>query len=161
MSNIKNPQRFAELEYSLQKYFDGKVASVMTAVKSDLSKKQADELQEYKSSFAGIMAMANYDKAGDTSMSVLKATGKWNSKTVEDYVAMCQKKLQNDKGFQKDLITLAAEWRNAVVGQIGRARYDQLSAQLGGDLAYAYVASRMDDLMMQKLVKDNMPKSTA
>ncbi len=161
MSNIKNPQRFAELEYSLQKYFDGRVSSVMTAVKTDLSNKQADELREYKSSFAGIMAMANYDKAGDNSMTVLRHTGKWNSKTIEDYVAMCQQKLHSDKGFQKDLATLATQWRNAVVAQVGRARYDQLSAQLGGDLAYAYVATRMDDLMMQKLVKDNMPKSTA
>lgn len=161
MSNIKNPQRFAELEYSLQKYFDGKVASVMSSVKSDLSNKQIKEIKDYRSSFAGMMSMANFDKAGDTTMATLKLTGKWNSKTVEDYVAMCQKKLQNDKGFQKDLITLAAEWRNAVVSQVGRARYDQLSQQLGGDLAYAYVATRMDDLMMQKLVKDNMPKSTA
>ncbi len=161
MSSIKNPQRFAELEYTLQHYFDGKVSKVMSAVKDDLGSKQADELEAYRSSLAGIASMANFDKGGDSAVSVLKHTGQWNSKTVEDYVAMCQKKLQNDKGFQKDLITMAAEWRNAVVGQIGRARYDELSAKLGGDLAYAYVATRMDDLMMRKLVKENMPKSTA
>ncbi len=161
MSDIKTPQRFAELEYMLQHYFDGKVSKEMSAVKDDLGSKQADELEAYRGSLAGMVSMANFDKGGDSAVSVLRHTGQWNSKTVEDYVAMCQKKMQADKGFQKDLLVMAAEWRGAFVSQVGRARYDQLSQQLGGDLAYAYVATRMDDLMMQKLVKENMPKSTA
>ena len=32
MSTIKNPTRFAELEYCLQGYFDGKLAPVMKQV---------------------------------------------------------------------------------------------------------------------------------
>lgn len=158
---MKNTTRFAELEYALQKYFDGKVAQVMKSVKDDLGNKQAEEYRSAQRGLGGILSMANFDKAGDTTMARLSITGKWNSKTVEDYVAMCRQKLHDDKSFQCDLITLAAEWRNAVVAKIGRARYDQLSRQLGGDLAYAYVGTRMDDLMIEQLVKDHMPKSIA
>ncbi len=155
----KDTQRFAELEYTLQEYFDGKVSKVMTSVRNDLNKKQSKELDDYQKS--PFYAMASANPSGlDWSFDVVSHTGEWSSKTVDDYLAMCQKKLQNDQGFQKDLLTIAAEWRDAVVGQIGRDRYDQLSQQLGGDLAYAYVATRMDDLMMQKLVKDDMPKGT-
>ncbi len=161
MSNIKDPQRFAELEYTLEEYFSNKVSRVMTDVQKDLHDKQFNEMEAYRNSAAGRLASYNYDKTGDTTMFVLKHLGEWNSKTVEDYVSMCQQKLQNDEGFQKDLLTMAAEWRNAVVAQIGRDRYDQLSQQLGGDLAYAYVATRMDDMMMQKLVNDGMPRDTA
>ena len=51
-------------------------------------------------------------------------------------------------------------WRNAVVKEIGRSKYDALSKACGEDLAYAYVVQRMEDLMIGKLVKDNTPKST-
>ena len=37
MSTIKNPTRFAELEYCLQGYFDGKLAPVMQQVRDDLT----------------------------------------------------------------------------------------------------------------------------
>ncbi len=162
MSNIKNPQRFAELEYSLQKYFDGKVASVMAAVKNDLQKKQVDELRNYQKSAAGILTSVDSNGMSmNSGYDRLKLTGQWNSKTVEDYVQMVNTKLIKDGKVQKDFAMLAAEWRAAVVKEIGRPRYDQLSNQLGTDLAYAYVGQRMDDLMMNKLVKDNMPKSTA
>lgn len=48
-----------------------------------------------------------------------------------------------------------------MVDEIGRERYDELSEQLGGDLAYAYTEYRIGELMMSKMVKDNMPKSSA
>ena len=45
--------------------------------------------------------------------------------------------------------------------EIGRARYDELSEQLGCDLAYAYMAHRIEELMIDRLVKERMPKSSA
>ena len=44
MSTIKNPARFAELEYCLQGYFDGKLAPVMKQVRDDLTHKQLEGL---------------------------------------------------------------------------------------------------------------------
>ena len=158
MSTIKNPTRFAELEYCLQGYFDGKLAPVMKQVRDDLTHKQLEERGRYQSSLAGVLASAN--PYADNTEFVLKQTGKWNSKTTEDYLVMCNQKIWKDKNIVKDLALLAGEWRNAVVKEIGRSKYDALSKACGEDLAYAYVAQRMEDLMIGKLVKDNTPKST-
>ena len=158
MSTIKNTTRFAELEYCLQGYFDGKLAPVMKQVRDELTHKQLEERGRYQSSLAGVLASAN-PYVNNTEF-VLKQTGKWNSKTTEDYLAMCNQKIWKDKNIVKDLALLAGEWRNAVVKEIGRSKYDALSKACGEDLAYAYVAQRMEDLMIGKLVKDNTPKST-
>ena len=123
-----------------------------------LANKKVDEKGRYQSSLAGIFASAN--PYADNTDYVLKHTGKWNSKTTEDYLAMCNQKIWKDKTIVKDLATIAGEWRNAVVKEIGRSKYDTLSKACGEDLAYAYIAQRMENLMIGKLVKDNTPKST-
>ena len=150
--------RFAELEYCLQSYFDGKLVPMMKQVQDTLANKKVDEKGRYQSSLAGIFASAN--PYADNTDYVLKHTGKWNSKTTEDYLAMCNQKIWKDKTIVKDLATIAGEWRNAVVKEIGRSKYDALSKACGEDLAYAYIAQRMENLMIGKLVKDNTPKST-
>ncbi len=158
MNTINNPMRFAELEYCLQSYFDGKLVPMMKQVQDTLANKKVDEKGRYQSSLAGIFASAN--PYADNTDYVLKHTGKWNSKTTEDYLAMCNQKIWKDKTIVKDLATIAGEWRNAVVKEIGRSKYDTLSKACGEDLAYAYIAQRMENLMIGKLVKDNTPKST-
>lgn len=158
MNTINNPMRFAELEYCLQSYFDGKLVPIMKQVQDTLANKQVDEKGRYQSSLAGIFASVN--PYADNTDYVLKHTGKWNSKTTEDYLAMCNQKIWKDEAIVKDLATIAGEWRNAVVKEIGRSKYDALSKACGEDLAYAYIAQRMENLMIGKLVKDNTPKST-
>ena len=158
MNTINNPIRFAELEYCLQSYFDGKLVPKMKQVQDTLANKQVDEKGRYQSSLVGIFASVN--PYADNTDYVLKHTGKWNSKTTEDYLAMCNQKIWKDKAIVKDLATIAGEWRNAVVKEIGRSKYDALSKACGEDLAYAYIAQRMENLMIGKLVKDNTPKST-
>ena len=158
MNTINNPMRFAELEYCLQSYFDGKLVPMMKQVQDTLANKKVDEKGRYQSSLAGIFASAN--PYADNTDYVLKHTGKWNSKTTEDYLAMCNQKIWKDKTIVKDLATIAGEWRNAVVKEIGRSKYEALSKACGEDLAYAYIVQRMENLMIGKLVKDNTPKST-
>lgn len=158
MNTINNSMRFAELEYCLQSYFDGKLVPMMKQVQDTLANKKVDEKGRYQSSLAGIFASVN--PYADNTDYVLKHTGKWNSKTTEDYLAMCNQKIWKDKTIVKDLATIAGEWRNAVVKEIGRSKYDALSKACGEDLAYAYIAQRMENLMIGKLVKDNTPKST-
>ena len=158
MNTINNPMRFAELEYCLQSYFDGKLVPMMKQVQDTLANKKVDEKGRYQSSLAGIFASVN--PYADNTDYVLKHTGKWNSKTTEDYLAMCNQKIWKDKTIVKDLATIAGEWRNAVVKEIGRSKYDALSKACDEDLAYAYIAQRMENLMIGKLVKDNTPKST-
>ena len=163
MSQIKNPQQFAAIEYCLQHYFTEELAPVMKQVKDELNRKQVKELADYQRSPAGILAAANTGMVASPfdALTHVQLTGEWNSKTVEDYLRMCNTKIQQTPSIQKDLAVMAEEWREAVVKQIGRPKYDALSKQLGGEMAYAYVGQRMEDLMVNKLVKDGMPKSSA
>ena len=162
---MKSQQRFAEIEYCLEKYFQANLAPVMSRVQRDLTKKQLDEYSEYKSTFAGIMAdLADASTAIprlDTAAAQVRQTGTWSNKTIDDYMLMCQTAIARDKTIQKDLQTLSAEWRTAVVSEIGRARYDQLSKQLGCDLAYAYVDYRIQQQMVQRMTDKHTPKTTA
>ena len=125
MSQIKNQKQFAELEYCIQHYFDGKISPVMNQVKADLNSKQTKELADYLKSPRGVLASSN-PYCFDPTFGNLKATGEWNSKTTEDYIKMCNTKIQNSKMVQNDLAVIAEEWRSAVVKQIGRAKYDTL-----------------------------------
>lgn len=162
MNSPKQSQRFAEIEYCLQRYFDGQLAPVMGNVQQELSKKQIKEYSDYTTSVSGILRSAASGMNGmpDDSMQYIKLTGEWNSKTAEDYVEMCRERINTSKDFQKDLGRMAEEWRNTVVAEIGRERYDTLSKELGGDLAFAYVDYRVEQMMVNKMVADQIPKSS-
>lgn len=162
MNTPKQSQRFAEIEYCLQHYFNSQLAPVMRDVQQELSKKQIKEYSEYATSISGILRSAASGLNGmpDDTMQYLKLTGEWNSKTAEDYVEMCRERIGSSKDFQKDLGSMAEEWRNTVVAEIGRERYDALSKELGGDLAFAYVDYRVEQMMVDKMVADKMPKSS-
>ncbi|NDV57013.1 hypothetical protein [Bacteroides sp. 519] len=162
MNTPKQSQRFAEIEYCLQRYFDSQLAPVMRNVQQELSKKQIKEYSDYATSISGILRSAASGMNGmpDDTMQYLKLTGEWNSKTAEDYVEMCRERISTSKDFQKDLGSMAEEWRNTVVAEIGRERYDALSKELGGDLAFAYVDYRVEQMMVDKMVTDKMPKSS-
>src|SRR5574344_3138137 len=52
-----------------------------------------------------LRSMANsMSNMPDDSMQYVKLTGKWNSKTTEDYLEMCQKHIAENKDFQNDLM---------------------------------------------------------
>ena len=105
--------------------------------------------------------MATANMPGDDPYATLRVTGEWNSKTTEDYLAMCKEAIVGNKDLQCDLAVMAEEWRKAAVAAVGRERYDALSERLGCDLAYAYIDHRVEQLMIDKMVKKQMPKSSA
>ena len=163
MSNgIRHDGRFAEVEYCLQSYFDTYMVAVMQDVKDYIGKKQAEETSEYAMSPAGLLGSLANGTTGmpDNTLRHLRLTGEWNSKTAEDYMEMCRERIAGNEDIASDLTLLAGEWRNAVVTEIGRERYDSLSARLGGDLAFAYVDYRMEQLMIDHMVAERMPKSS-
>lgn len=143
-------------------YFHSHLAPVMRETQSYLTRKQGEEMKEYSTSLGGILSMmASSAQPLSDPYQTLKVTGEWNSKTTEDYIEMCKSKIFASKEIQHDLAYVAGEWRSAVVGEIGRERYDALSGELGYDIAYAYVDYRVEQLMIDKLVKERMPKSSA
>ena len=56
---------------------------------------------------------------------------------------MCRRDISSSKEITDDLSLLATEWRNTVVSEIGRERYDELSSKLGYDLANAFMDYRV------------------
>lgn len=159
---IKQSRRFAELERLSDDYFRYHLASVMDETRDYLARKQGEEMKEYSTSLRGVLSMmASSAQPLNDPYQLLKVTGEWNSKTTEDYVEMCKEKIAASEDIQHDLAYMAGQWRDAVVKEIGRERYDELSEQLGGDLAYAYMDYRLEQQMIDKLVKDRMPKSSA
>ena len=162
MDGIKQSKRFAEIEALMGDYFHSHLAPVMRETQSYLTRKQGEEMKEYSTSLGGILSMmASSAQPLSDPYQTLKVTGEWNSKTTEDYIEMCKSKIFASKEIQHDLAYVAGEWRSAVVGEIGRERYDALSKELGCDIAYAYVDYRVEQLMIDKLVKERMPKSSA
>lgn len=162
MDGIKHSGRFAEMERLMSDYFHCHIAPVMSKTQAFLTEKQGEEMKEYSTSLGGILStMASSAQPLSDPYQVLKVTGEWNSKTTEDYIEMCKAEITGSAAMQQDLVYMAGQWRDAVVQEVGRERYDELSEQLGGDLAYAYVDYRVEQLMIDKLVKERMPKSSA
>lgn len=162
MEGIKHSRQFAEMESLMDDYFRCHIAPVMKQTREHLSRKQGEEMKEYSTSLGGILSMmATAGQPLGDPYQTLKVTGEWNSKTTEDYIAMCQDKILSSDKMQQDLACISGQWRQAAVQEIGRERYDELSGELGCDLAYAYVDYRMEQLMLDRLVKERMPKSSA
>lgn len=162
MDGIKHSGRFAEMERLMSDYFYCHIAPVMSKKQAFLTEKQGEEMKEYSTSLGGILStMASSAQPLGDPYQVLKVTGEWNSKTTEDYIEMCKAEITGSAVMQQDLVYMAGQWRDAVVQEVGRERYDELSEQLGGDLAYAFVDYRVEQLMIDKLVKERMPKSSA
>lgn len=162
MDGIKHSRQFAEIERLVSDYFQCHLAPVMSKTQAYLTKKQGEEMKEYSTSLGGILSMmASSAQPMSDPYQVLKVTGEWNSKTTEDYIVMCKEKISKATDIQQDLTYLAGKWRDSVVQEVGRERYDALSEQLGGDLAYAYMDYRVEQLMIDKLVKERMPKTSA
>ena len=85
-------------ETAQDKIFRTKVIPIMNKVRNDLQSKQADELRAHSTSFAGLMAGAAGPDGGMSSIQAhndtLRYTGKWTSKTTEDYIEMVKKELK-------------------------------------------------------------------
>lgn len=166
MAQPRNTKRLSEVEYCLGCYFNTYLVPVMNHEKSVLQAAQAKEVADYSNSFAGIMRTLAQSSSSvgipgpDDTMQYLRLTGKECSKTAEDYVGMCKDSILGNKDFVADLHRLAGEWRNAVVAEVGRRRYDELSSKLGTDLALAYVDNRIEQMMVDRMVREQMPKGS-
>ena len=162
MGIIKEQQRFTELEYCMATYFNDHLSPVMQKVRDDLTKRQVEEMHEYKKSHIGRMhdVTGGMYNLSDDSVDVLRRTGEWSSKSTEDYVEMCREEIASSSAIRSQLTLLADEWRSTLVREVGKERYDDISTKLGNDLALAYVDYRMEQLMVERMVTERMPKSS-
>ena len=129
MDGIRHRERFAEIEALMDNYFRCHIAPVMSKTRTFLTEKQGEEMVEYSTSPGGILSlMASSMQPLADPYQVLKATGEWNSKTTEDYIEMCKAEIAGSEAMQQDLAYMAERWREAVVQEVGRERYDELVA---------------------------------
>lgn len=154
--------KFAEFERCYSQYFYGSVAPLMEQVRKEVSDKQLEEMKEYSNSFAGILSMISSPMGGLSSNSIdmIARTGVWSRLKTEDYIALCQERIGKSEQITADLKLIANDWRNELVSVVGREHYDSMSKALGTDVAYAYTSYRMEQLMIDRLVRQNMPKSS-
>ena len=161
---VKNLDTFAEVEFCLCRYLNSNIKGIMKDVRKDLTAKQAKETADYEMSWRGMLGNFIDGLSGSfmsSNAQYLKVAGEWNSKTTEDYLNMCQDKVLKDKVVMHDITSLTVEWRNAIVKEIGQKRYDQASKTMKVDLAAAYVDYRLQQMMMDVLIDEQTPKSTA
>lgn len=154
--------KFAEFERCYSQYFYGSVAPLMEQVRKEVSDKQLEEMKEYSNSFAGILSMISSPMGGPSSNSIdmIARTGVWSRLKTEDYIVLCQERIGKSEQITADLKLIANDWRNELVSVVGREHYDSMSKALGTDVAYAYTSYRMEQLMIDRLVRQNMPKSS-
>ncbi|MCD7940953.1 MAG: hypothetical protein LUH50_13310 [Bacteroides intestinalis] len=155
--------KFAELERCYSQYFYGSVAPIMEQVRRELNDKQLEEMKEYSNSLAGIMATASTTPAAvgmNSSFEMVTQTGIWHQVKTEDYIGMCQERIGKSEQITSDLKLIADEWRNELVSAVGREKYTGMCEDMGMDIAYAYTSYRVEQLMIDRLVQQNMPKSS-
>lgn len=87
--------------------FTTTVVPLMDKVRDDLQRKQADEFERHSTSLGAVMAGAAGPDGGMAAMdaynSRIYSIGKWNTKTVEDYIDMVKAELTK-KGITVDAV---------------------------------------------------------
>lgn len=160
--NNEQIQCLAEMECCTQKYFDARILPIMESVERRLIEAQKDELIEYSTSIGGILgSMGTYPGSTNTQgLEQLKINGEWNSKTTEDYLGMCREEIAGTDRVGKDLKALSNEWQKEIKAAIGDTKYEKICKTLGRDAGEAYLEFRLEQLMIDKMVKDKIPKSS-
>lgn len=157
--NIRNLQNFAEVEFMIDQYFDKHLQKLVDTNYKDLREKQSVELaQSYKEKSSRFMADPRI--AMQQAMIEVNNSGKWNTKHTEDLVKTVEDSIYNNKSRKEDIASLMDQWRDCVIVRLGKARYDELSKEAGGDLAAQYMASRINEKIFRRLAKLGAPKST-
>lgn len=154
--------RLAEIELCMKRYFDANIKPMMVGLQRELNHNKADERAAYIAGPVGKLQSVTTNDPFATAwgqQQALRNTGQWNSKTTEDYVAMCRENLEKGD-YASDLSTLSQIWRKAVIDTIGRDAYDAKSKELGADLADMYVSYRMEGMMINHLAEQRVPKDS-
>lgn len=161
MAEVKNRQALVELEYCLDKYLSENYIPVVDKTYSELLNKQNEEKKRFMNanrySLIGGAGMAS-SVAIKAQLTNLQRTGEWNSKTMDDLVEICGKKVVENKKMLQDLGNLADYYRRLFIEQIGLEKYKQLSGE--GDLATNYIFSRVKDKFVERMSDKTMPRST-
>ncbi len=136
-------QLFTDAEYCIDKYFD-------THLKSRL-----DELMKMRES-----RMVGEMTTGFGVRNTFLPSEEYATNVTLSFPANDIDKLWRELD-SNDVDTLAAAWRTAAVNKLGKERYDAMSAELGNDLAKAYVGHRLTQRMIDFEAEKHPVKGSA
>lgn len=152
---------FINLEYCISQYFDKHMAQSVVQAKKYLDRKQAEETDAFVGSRNAIGNFVN--PAMNIAMGVQDANrnGKYHQVHTEELVQGIIKQFSKDQRLTQDIRNMTDLWRASAVAQVGEERYRQLSAQCpSGDLASQYMNERISSLIIDRLAKMDLPKSS-
>ena len=156
--NIKNASLFRDMEYVFSKYYNENIAPVVSHQKQVLRQNQERETRERSDSGWGGFIDAASPFA---TTQVARETGAWNKKSVDDLINMIDQSLSKKQGLKEDIKVLMDAWEIAAKKELGEENYNRLSSECPSkSLAYEFVNSRIDSLMMEQLAKSKIPSSS-
>ena len=141
---MDDKQLFIDAEYCIDKYFDKHLKS------------RLDELMKLRENVkAGEMA------TGFGVRNALLPSEEYASKVTLSFPANDIDNLWRELSQNtNDIDTLATAWRTAAIAKMGEERYDAVSAELGNDLAKAYVGHRLTQKMINYEAENHPVKGT-
>ena len=164
LENKEAERLLVDLEYYFKKYFDTNCARMVDKVVKDVKAKQVAEAQSIREKYSSGYHV-NTGSGGIPVHSMMTemavSSGEWNNKGVTDVLKMCDEKLYKDSAFCTDYSVLVVAYREALVSEIGKKRYERLNARSkSGDVAADYVQARFQRMTVERLVKNNLPANT-
>lgn len=163
MSDIKDPKRLAGIDRCLEDYFHSSLVPIMDRVEKQYRDERVKEMRNDISSPAGILSSmtGHMPDTLNAASERLRITGQWSSKNAEDYAEDCRRQFAGSEEIRQRIGLLTDEWRKAIVAEVGEKRYNELSEQLGGDLASAYIEWRIGEMMTDRMASKEIPQSSA
>lgn len=156
----KNPE-LAQIDYAFNNYYGRYVAPIVEKEYASLIKKQSKEYTDAVSpeGFTGALASGHLEYQAIAGREVVK-NGKWNSKSIATVVDTSIGKIQNNKTFVNDWLTLAGQWDNVLHKQLGDAKYCELCKKCKVSPGILYMQERLANLMCEQVGRKGAPKTS-
>ena len=137
-----------DAEYCIDKYFESHLTSKLDFL---IDSRNAANVSARSNGFGVRNAlMPSEDYAASTALN-------FPANDIEKLLA----EMQINKQIRHDVAVLTTAWRKAAVTQVGQSRYDELSREMGVDLATGYVSHRLMMRMVDYEVEKNPVRGSA
>ena len=155
MAKGNNYQTYSQVDYCIRQYYSKYMASTLVKEKRLIETNQDKELHKVLEQQSKIVS-SEYDDPFMRAKTIVDATGKWNKMTVDDLVNRCLQKWTKDKRFQNDYSIFVTTFYSNLVAQNGGKQSQKL-----WDYANSYVNHRLQNLMIEQLAREKVPRNTA
>ncbi len=155
-------QDLAQIDYAFNNYYGRYIAPIVEKEYASLIKKQSKEYTDAVSpvGLSGALASGHLEYQTIAGREVVKK-GKWNSKSIATVVDTSIEKIQKNKTFVNDWLTLAGQWDNVLHKQLDDAKYNELYKKCKVSPGILYMQERLANLMCEQVGRKGAPKTAA